>query len=236
MKRIYRTCIASVLALSLLTGGAASASAISGTNSATVFAAEKENCISDSWKTAASPDLTDKVQSVFLKAFDGFVGASYTPVALLASRTTASGIQYRVLCKTTVVYPNAEEQYVVVTLRKNWLGRAEVVEIGDALSPTDLSDEPLMGGWQETTSPVLTEDALSAFDKATEGLLGVHYTPVALLSTQVVSGTNYRILCEATTVYPGAEMNYVVMTICESLDGTASILSVSDSFASASAQ
>ena len=38
---------------------------------------------------------------------------------------------------------------------------------------------------------------------------------VALLSTQVVAGTNYRILCEATVVYPGAESHYAVMTVYE---------------------
>ena len=57
MKRIYRTCIASVLALSLLTGGVVSASAGSGTAPAAVFAAEEENCISGGWKMAASPVL-----------------------------------------------------------------------------------------------------------------------------------------------------------------------------------
>ena len=57
MKRIYRTCIASVLALSLLTGGVVSASAGSGTAPAAVFAAEEENCISGGWKTIPSPEL-----------------------------------------------------------------------------------------------------------------------------------------------------------------------------------
>ena len=57
MKRIYRTCIASVLALSLLAGGVVSASAGSGTAPAAVFAAEEESCISGGWKTSASPVL-----------------------------------------------------------------------------------------------------------------------------------------------------------------------------------
>ena len=226
MKRIVRTCIASALALSLLCGGVVSASAVSGTALAAPSAAE-ENCLSGGWKTAASPELTDRVRSAFGQAFDGLVGASYTPVALLAARTTASGPQYRILCKSTVAYPGAEEQYKVVTLSRNWLGKAKIEAIGDAICPTDLSDEPLAGDWQEAGSPALTEDALAAFDTATDGLVGVDYVPVALLSTQVVSGTNYRILCEATTVYPGAEMHYVVMTIYEELDGSLCILSIS---------
>ena len=42
------------------------------------------------------------------------------------------------------------------------------------------------------------------FDKAMEGWDGVNYVPVALAATQVVSGTNYCIVCESTAVYPGA--------------------------------
>lgn len=94
------------------------------------------------------------------------------------------------------------------------------------------ADEELVGVWQKVESPELTDEAKAAFEKATEGLLGVDYKPVALLDTQVVAGTNYRILCEATVVYPGAETQKVVMTIYEDLDGNASILSIEDYAAS----
>ena len=235
MKKFVSVCTATVLAVSLLVGGAVSASAAPALPDAVPASAE-ENCISGSWKRPTSPVLTDRVNTQFHKALDGLVGASYTPVALLATRTTSSGTQYRVLCKSTIVYPGAQEQYVVVTLNRSWLGRAELLDIGDALYPTDLSAAPLLGGWQEPDSPALTDEAAAAFQQATDGLLGVDYVPVALLSTQVVAGTNYRILCEATTVYPGAEMHYVVMTIYEGLDGHSSILSVSDSFASEAAE
>lgn len=94
------------------------------------------------------------------------------------------------------------------------------------------ADEELVGGWQKAESTELTDEARAAFAKATEGLVGVDYKPVTLLGTQVVAGTNYRILCEATVVYPGAETQKVVMTIYEDLDGNASILSIEDYTAS----
>lgn len=62
--------------------------------------------------------------------------------------------------------------------------------------------------------------------------MGVDYVPVALLSTQTVAGTNYRILCEATTVYPGAERHYAVVNVYESLEGNANIISVTDGYVS----
>ena len=119
------------------------------------------------------------------------------------------------------------------TLQRGLLGRAEIVDIGDALCKTDLVDDREMtGGWQEAASPALTDEAKAAFEKATDGLVVVEYAPVALLSTQVVAGTSYRILCEATVVYPSAESHYAVMTVYEGLDGSANILSVTDSLAS----
>ena len=234
-KQMLSVCAATVLAASVLVGGAVQAFAAPAqpADAAVPAVVTEENCLSGSWKRASDPTVTAKVRKVFDKAFDRLVGASYTPAAVLATRTTAKGTQYRVLCKRTVCYPGAQEQYVVVTLQRGLLGRAEIVDIGDALCATDLVDnQEMTGGWQEAASPALTDEAKAAFEKATDGLVVVDYVPVALLSTQVVAGTNYRILCEATVVYPGAEMHYAVMTVYEGLDGSANILSVTDSLAS----
>ena len=215
-KQMISVCAATVLAASMLAGGAVQAFAAPAQPADETAPAviSEENCVSDSWKRAADPTVTTKVRKLFDKAFDGLVGASYTPAAVLATRTTAKGTQYRVLCRMTVCYPGA-------------------LNVDDALCETDLVDDKEMtGGWQEAQSPAMTDEAKAAFEKATEGLLCVDYVPVALLSTQVVAGTNYRILCEATEVYPGAETHYAVMTVYEGLDGSANILSVTDSLAS----
>lgn len=108
MKKTVSVCMTAVMALSLLAGGAVQASALSAQAAKTAepaAAVSEENCISGNWKRAADPALTDTVRKVFDKAFDGLEGVSYTPYALLASRTTASGRQYRILCKATVVLP-----------------------------------------------------------------------------------------------------------------------------------
>ena len=233
MKKTVSVCMTAVMALSLLAGGVVQASALSAETAQPAAAVTEENCISGSWKRASDPALTAKVRRLFNKAFEGLEGVSYTPYALLATRTTSSGTQYRVLCKATVVYPGAQEEYVVVTLNRGWLGQAEILDIGDPLCQTNLDyEEGVVGAWQEADSPALTDEAKAAFSKATEGFVGVDYVPVALLSEQVVAGTNYRILCEATTVYPGAEMHYAVVSVYESLEGNANIISVTDGYVS----
>lgn len=122
---------------------------------------------------------------------------------------------------------------MVVTLQHSWLSKAEILDIGDPLCLTNLDyEEGAVGAWQEAESPAMTEEATAAFNKATEGFVGVDYVPVTLLSTQTVAGTNYRILCEATTVYPGAEMHYAVVNVYESLEGNANIISATDRYVS----
>ena len=98
MKKTVSVCMTAVMALSLLAGGAVQAYALSAETVEPVSAVAEENCISSSWKRASDPALTEKVRKVFDKAFDGLEGVSYTPVALLASRTTGFGTQYRILC------------------------------------------------------------------------------------------------------------------------------------------
>ena len=83
-----------------------------------------------------------------------------------------------------------------------------------------------VGGWALTQDAKLTDQAQKAFDKAMEGLVGVRYTPVGLLGTQIVSGTNYCFLCEAAVVYPNAQPYYALVYVYETLRGEAKIAGI----------
>ena len=83
-----------------------------------------------------------------------------------------------------------------------------------------------VGGWTLTEDAAVTEAAQGAFDKALEGLVGVNYTPVALLGTQLVSGTNYCFLCEAAVVVPDAQPYYVIVTVYQDLQGKAEVKNI----------
>ena len=87
-------------------------------------------------------------------------------------------------------------------------------------------EEAKVGGWTLTEDAALTEAAQGAFDKAMEGLVGVNYTPLALLGTQLVSGTNYCLLCEAAVVYPDAQPYYAVVTVYQDLQGKAEVRNI----------
>lgn len=54
--------------------------------------------------------------------------------------------------------------------------------------------DSILGGWSPYRKP--TAEDLKIFNEATNGIVGVSYTPLEV-STQVVSGMNYKFICEA---------------------------------------
>jgi hypothetical protein len=176
------------------------------------------------WSRPDSPEVPDEVREACEKAFEKLIGVDYEPVALLASQVVA-GMNYRVLCTARATAPDAEAYYVIVTVYRNLDGDAEVTGIltAEAEAP---SGETLMGGWAAPESLAVTDEAMDVFDKAMEELTGMNYIPVVLVGTQVVAGTNWRLLCEQTAVSSDAEAGYALMTIYADLNGGAEITEI----------
>ncbi len=87
-------------------------------------------------------------------------------------------------------------------------------------------DEVVDGGWGMASDPAITDEVKALFDKALNGLVGVNYVPVTYLGMQVVAGYNHAILCQATTVYPGASPRWVIMYLFEDLDGGVTVTDI----------
>ena len=111
---------------------------------------------------------------------------------------------------------------------KRWLSVLLIMVLVMALISVPASAQMIVGGWENVPceAGVLPEEAQAAFDKATEGLVGAVYTPVALLSTQVVAGTNYCILCQITPVVKDPVPVWALVYIYADLQGNAEILNV----------
>ncbi|MDO4549503.1 MAG: SH3 domain-containing protein [Clostridia bacterium] len=89
--------------------------------------------------------------------------------------------------------------------------------------------EAAVGAWQinaSDLSPSKNPEAKAAFDKAMDGIVGVNYKLIACLGSQVVQGTNYCLLCEATAVSPNAKSTYVLVYVYEDLEGKAEVTDV----------
>ena len=105
---------------------------------------------------------------------------------------------------------------------------ALLVTLGLLLGLVSACAEMTVGGWTPAAHEAaeLPEDAQAAFDKALEQLDGASYTPVALLSTQVVAGTNYCILCQIAPVVPDPVPVWALVYIYADLQGNAEITNV----------
>ena len=88
----------------------------------------------------------------------------------------------------------------------------------------------LSGGWSVTEEQTVTEEINNLFQQAMDsyqtGTITIAYTPVAVLGTQVVAGTNYAILCRASEINRGR--SWVIVYLYQDLEGNASVLSIAD--------
>lgn len=86
----------------------------------------------------------------------------------------------------------------------------------------------LCGSWKYADMPAcsLPERAATAFSKAIQGLVGVSYTPVLYVGSQLVSGTNYCIICKTVTLTHEPIEGCATMIIYEDLQGNVAITSI----------
>lgn len=73
-------------------------------------------------------ELPADAQAAFDRALEGLVGAQYTPVALLSTRTDA-GTHYCILSQIMPVVPDATASWALVYIHADSEGNAEITNI-----------------------------------------------------------------------------------------------------------
>lgn len=180
--------------------------------------------------TDAQPLLTEEEQDIFDKAETTLAGGAYTPVAVLGTQVVA-GTNYAYLCLGAPDEPEDLAKWYIVTLYKDLSGNVTTLSIRD-IDLTDIQtmnsvyNPSFVGSWS-TSEPdqpgVLPDDAQAAFDKATKEYVGVGYSPIALLGTQVVAGLNYKFLCFGTLVTKDPVTSVYVLDIYQDPQGECTI-------------
>ncbi len=88
----------------------------------------------------------------------------------------------------------------------------------------------LAGGWTIAEDPAITDDINNIFfqglDSYQTGTVTVAYSPVALLGTQVVAGTNYAVLSKASEINQGSK--WVMICLYQDPEGNVTVLSIAD--------
>ena len=90
------------------------------------------------------------------------------------------------------------------------------------------SDAPLVGAYNTNLVSFSIKDnpdAMNAFEAAfPNGYNYTHYEPIALLGTQVVSGTNYLYLCKSTWTDYQENVSFVLLQIYQDLSGKSEVM------------
>ena len=98
-----------------------------------------------------------------------------------------------------------------------------IVEDAEEMKKTEL-----VGGWKEVQEEI-DEELSEIFTKAMEGYTGMSFTPLRLVKKQLVSGMNYKFLCEGQAVVPDAKKGYYLVTVYRNLKGECKITGVEES-------
>ncbi len=175
------------------------------------------------WKAAESPVITDDIKAVFDKGTENLVGVSYKPVAYLGSQVVA-GTNYAILCAATPATLDPVQTYAVMYLYKDLQGNVTITDIVNSGVATNVK-EGTPGGWSWAASPEVPDGLKEVFISANNQT--VAYEPIALLTTQVVAGTNYRLFCKAG----GVDGDYEFVTLYVGFDGKGEI-TATDAFKS----
>ena len=230
MKKFASLLVCGVLALSIAIAACSSGGANKGSEG------EGTGAVVGGWtvNTEAATQVSADEQALFEKALEGMTGVGYEPVAVLATQVV-SGTNRAYLCKGTTVTADPTTNWYVVVVYESLDGSAELLSIQQIdVSAPKTNDEGLpedvLGGWSvvETEGAELVPaEATEAFATASEGYVGVSLNPIAVLATQVVSGTNYLVLCEGAPVTADPTPGLYLAEVYANLDGGAEFTNVS---------
>lgn len=145
--------------------------------------------------------LTSAQKTVFKKATKNLTGVNYKAVAVVATQVVA-GTNYAFLCQGTTVTKRSVKSWYILTVNKDLNAKVRLlsskkINLSD-IQTTEHSRKLLDGCYNVCSfkykAAALSGHARKVFKNATEGFVGYGLRPIALLGTQVVSGTNYRFL------------------------------------------
>ena len=162
-----------------------------------------------------------------MKALGAQAGMDYEPIAVLATQVVA-GRNIAYLCRDTLTTQEPVVEWDVVVVYSDPQGNASItsvtpIDLANVKTTEDAADSEAVGAWsvkEASEGVAMTGEAAQAFSKAAENYDGVEINPLALLGTQVVSGTNYLILGTGNAVVQDPVTSLYVATVYEDLQGS----------------
>ena len=230
MKKFASIALATALAFSLVACGGAAQTETPAEDAGGEEQTAEVTTLVGGWSIngdIAGKTITEEQAAIFQQAMGNLLGVDYEPVSVIGEQLV-SGKNYAYLCKSTVVAPDAQGEWVVAVIYQDLEGNCSLTTV-NPIDPVDLhvvegEKGAVMGGWSIPESPEGVElpgDTQAIFDTAVQKLSedGKNYVlaPQALLATQVVSGANYQVLCIGSV--DGGASQFYDMTIYKNASG-----------------
>ena len=153
------------------------------------------------------------------------IGVQYTPVAYIGSQQV-NGTNYAFLCDTSIAAPDSPDVYAIVCLYADPDNNVQITDV--IMSGVRTYTDMQMGGWAAEDDPAVTDDLKGMLQSALDGILGANYAPIALLSTQSASGTNYCFFCESGKITGEPNASYAFVYVYKDSGGTVSLSEILD--------
>lgn len=156
-----------------------------------------------SWEVNVSIDgMPEKVATAFTNLTTELVGAEYTPIAYLGSQIV-NGINHAVLAEQLITNGRDTKNIVLLIFNEKGIGCTlanieRVVSSGDEFGGVKIDVEK---------GDQINKTAQQLFDQTFAGFCGSVITPIALLGTQVIRGTEYIFACEVAPVLADNDVN-----------------------------
>ncbi len=185
---------------------------------------EKEKVAS--WDVNLSGN-TAYIEEEDLEVFNKANDRGYELVGLLAKQVV-SGTNYMFLVKD-------DGMYKVVVVYNNLEGNVRISHVNEfdfskyTNEQIDYKSNDAVGSWfveiPADTGITFDSKVQSIYEDAVSKLSDVTYKPIALLGTQLVSGTNYAVLAYGYFNLPYDNSGIYVLTVYEDLNGTREVVS-----------
>ena len=180
--------------------------------------------------------LPENVEKAFNKAIENHTKSTLEPVAYIGSQVVA-GMNYMILCQDLPEGQEPEASYKIAIIYADLEGNAELTSLNDfdyvkyTEGEGKKSKGGLSGGWYAASEAVgseIPENVMNAYGKATEAVCWewAEVDLLAYLGSQVVSGTNYAILCHGKLTEDESVDQIFVAKIYEDTEGNAEVSNI----------
>ena len=153
--------------------------------------------------------MPQKVASAIGELTEKLIGAEYEPIAYLGSQVV-NGTNHAVLAKQVLTTGRDTTNIVILIFNeKPNAMEATLVSIDRVVE----GGAPLGGIHIDPQTEEIPADAMDAWNEAFGAWVGAKLEPIALLSTQVVKGTNFIFAATVTPVVPDGAAKASIVTI-----------------------